>query len=263
MPVHDWSRVDSGIFHDFHQTWIIAIRNKLNELLPSDYYALAEQVAQGHIPDVVTLERRSGDDSESTVYESTAYESSAIQSHEKPSMLAVLETPPKVEFVHDSEQSEYASKASRVAIRHRSGDQVIGYIEIVSPGNKQSESAIRAFTCKLDETLQRGCHALIVDVHKPTPRDPRGIHARFWEEYHSNVDVPGVSLEKLLGMSAYRAAWTTVAYFQPFAIGDLLIDMPAFLTPNAYINVPLESTYQEAWHAVPRRWKAVIESPLK
>ena len=46
MSVHDWTRVEAGIFHDFHTVWIAEIRSALNEgLLPSDYYALAEQHA--------------------------------------------------------------------------------------------------------------------------------------------------------------------------------------------------------------------------
>ena len=46
MPVHDWTRVGAGIFHDFHQRWIGAIRDALNGgLLPNDFYALAEQAA--------------------------------------------------------------------------------------------------------------------------------------------------------------------------------------------------------------------------
>ena len=45
MPVHNWTRVDSGIFHDFHQRWIISISNILNGgLLPCDYYAMAVSV---------------------------------------------------------------------------------------------------------------------------------------------------------------------------------------------------------------------------
>lgn len=28
MPIHDWSRGDAGIFHDFHQAWTIEIRNE-------------------------------------------------------------------------------------------------------------------------------------------------------------------------------------------------------------------------------------------
>jgi len=43
MPVHDWTLVDAGIFHDFHTVWIGALRNVLSEgLLPEGYYALAE-----------------------------------------------------------------------------------------------------------------------------------------------------------------------------------------------------------------------------
>jgi hypothetical protein len=57
MPVHDWTRVDAGIFHAFHQQWIIAISNALNTgILPEDYYALPEQHAAGFGPDVLTLQ---------------------------------------------------------------------------------------------------------------------------------------------------------------------------------------------------------------
>ena len=56
MPVHDWTRVEAGIFHDFHTVWTVALRNALNEgLLPQGYYALAEQHAGRAITDVLTL----------------------------------------------------------------------------------------------------------------------------------------------------------------------------------------------------------------
>src|SRR5437867_4012882 len=48
MPVHDWTRVDAGIFHDFHLGWIAEIGRALNRgFLPPDHYALAEQSASG------------------------------------------------------------------------------------------------------------------------------------------------------------------------------------------------------------------------
>ena len=50
-----------------------------------------------------------------------------------------------------------------------------------------------------------------------------------------------------------------IAYFEPVAFEQELPDMPLFLTPRHYINVPLESTYREAWKGVPGRWKRVIE----
>ena len=47
MPVHDWALVDAGVFHDFHQRWTISICNALNVgLLPTDFYAMVEQVAE-------------------------------------------------------------------------------------------------------------------------------------------------------------------------------------------------------------------------
>ncbi len=59
MPIHDWTRLDAGDFHDFHQCWVVEIRNALNRgLLPPDYFAMAEQVTGRPIPDVVTLQAR-------------------------------------------------------------------------------------------------------------------------------------------------------------------------------------------------------------
>src|SRR5258708_4954632 len=57
MPIHDWTQVNAGIFHDFHSGWIIKLRTTLNAgLLPSGYYALAEQVTRPFGPDVLTLQ---------------------------------------------------------------------------------------------------------------------------------------------------------------------------------------------------------------
>ena len=42
MPIHDWTKVDAGIFHHFHHAWIDEIQRVLNHgLLPDEYYALA------------------------------------------------------------------------------------------------------------------------------------------------------------------------------------------------------------------------------
>jgi hypothetical protein len=56
MPVHDWRRVSAGIFHDFHNTWLVELKNALNDgLLPPDFYAISEQYAGPVQPDVLTL----------------------------------------------------------------------------------------------------------------------------------------------------------------------------------------------------------------
>ena len=57
MPMHDWTRVAAGIYHDFHHEWISEIKRSLNRgVLPEGFYALAEQHAAGFGPDVLTLQ---------------------------------------------------------------------------------------------------------------------------------------------------------------------------------------------------------------
>ena len=51
------------------------------------------------------------------------------------------------------------------------------------------------------------------------------------------------------------------AYVEPFAVGKPLADRPLFLTPEWYVNVPLEATDQSAWRGVPRRWRDVLQGP--
>src|SRR5207302_3601397 len=59
MPVHDWTRVSDGTFHDFPYSWVLEIKRALKRgLLPKGYYVMAEQVG-GNLgaPDVLTLQR--------------------------------------------------------------------------------------------------------------------------------------------------------------------------------------------------------------
>src|SRR3712207_5540474 len=147
MPIHDWTRVDAGIFHDFHHSWIEEIKRALNRgLLPPDYYALAEQIAGGLGPDVLTL-RRPVDGSPPV--------------NNAGGGVALATAPPKVRFHFRAESDRYAAKAKAVVIRHRSNHQVIAMVEIVSPGNKSSRNALRAFVRKAEEALLAGIHLLI------------------------------------------------------------------------------------------------------
>ncbi len=47
MPIHDWARVPAGLFHDFHQSWSIRIKDALNAgRLPDSLSALVEQKSE-------------------------------------------------------------------------------------------------------------------------------------------------------------------------------------------------------------------------
>jgi hypothetical protein len=56
MPMHDWNRVDAGLYHHFHQRWAGELCDGLNAgVLPPGYFALVELKAFGREPDVLTL----------------------------------------------------------------------------------------------------------------------------------------------------------------------------------------------------------------
>src|SRR5436305_14967643 len=59
MSVHDWTRVDAGTYHDFHQDWTIEIRRTLNRgILPPGYKAMTDLKVEGTEPDVAALKLR-------------------------------------------------------------------------------------------------------------------------------------------------------------------------------------------------------------
>lgn len=245
MPVHDWTRVSAGTWHDFHLAWITEIRNALNGgLLPPDYYAQAEQIAGPLGPDVLTLQ-----EAEPLLPDSAA----AVQG----GAVTATVTPPRVRISAEAEMDDYVLKRRTLVVRHASGDRIVALLELVSPCNKSSRHALRSFVEKAVEALYRGYHLLIVDLFPPGPRDPHGIHAAIWGEF-SDAPSPQPSQEPLT-LAAYSAGPVKRAYVEPTAVARELIHMPLFLTPDVYVNVPLEATYEAAYRGVPRRWREVLD----
>jgi hypothetical protein len=126
----------------------------------------------------------------------------------------------------------------------------------VSPGNKAARFALRSFVDKAVEALFRGYHLLIVDLFPPIPRDPQGIHEAISEIGTAPFTLPP---DEPLTLASYSAGPVKRAYVETTAVGRELIEMPLFLEPEIYINVPLEETYTAAYRAVPQRWKRVLE----
>jgi Protein of unknown function (DUF4058) len=244
MPIHDWTRVDAGIFHHFHHGWIEEIARVMNHgLLPPDYYALAEQIAGGLGPDVLTLALPS---------------KGAHAAPEPTGGIAVATAPPRTRFRLRTDPNSYVKKTKAVVIRHTSNHKVIAVMEIVSPGNKSSRQALRAFVRKGVELLEAGIHLLIVDLFPPGPRDPDGIPKALWNEFYGENEFV-LTPQQPLTLSAYVAGLAPEALIEPTAVGEKLIDMPLYLIPEVYVPVPLEATYHSAWEAVPAYWRDVIE----
>jgi hypothetical protein len=245
MPVHDWSGIEAGIFHDFHHAWIEEIKRALNGgLLPSDYYAMAEQHAAGLEPDVLTLQLARDDDPLGSATEGDG-------------PTALMLSPPRLLPSAESDVDYYRRKQSSVAVRHVSGDRVVAMVEVVSTGNKSSRHAIRAFVRKASALLSQGIHQLILDVHPPGVRDPNGVHGLIWDDFTGQPYT--APADRPLTLVAYEADSCVRAFVVPLKVGDQLPDMPLFLLANQCVEMPLEATYMAAWQAVPRRWREVID----
>jgi len=246
VPIHDWTKVNAGTFHHFHQSWIQEMARVLNSgQLPQGFYAMSEQITGGWGPDVLTLEAPQDEDDPEIEGLSQGIGGTAV-----------AERPPRVSFHIKAEIDMYAGKASRLTIRHSSNDRVVAVIESVSPGNKSSAYAVAKLVEKNADLLDAGVHLLIVDLFPPGAFDPEGLHEAIWQ--NSSPDHLPFNPAKPLTLVSYVAE-VREAYVEPTAVGQALIDMPLFLDPRRYVSVPLEMTYKAAWDLVPAVWRKRIE----
>ena len=242
MPIHDWSRIPAGLFHDFHQSWSIRIKDALNAgRLPRGVEALVEQRSGPRESDVLALERR-GQPPRSELGSAGG--------------VATME-PPATRFVSRTTKEFYATRANRIVIKHLLG-RTIAVIEIVSPGNKDSRGAFREFVDKTVDFLRAGIHVLIIDLFPPTPRDPFGIHKAIWDEIEEKDFTLPEGKDRIL--ASYETGDVRAYYVEPVGVGDALPEMPLFLADSFYVPVPLESTYQATWNASPEGYRAAVET---
>ena len=257
MPVHDWTRIYAGAFHDFHHEWLSTIKRALNAgLLQPDYYAMVDQVAGGLIPDVLALHRPGG------LFPPVmppANGNGGPKTSVAGGGLLVAERPPRTRFHVTDEARWYANKGKAVTVRHVSSHEVVAVVEIVSPGNKNSKAGVQAFVRKAEEILAAGVHLTVIDVFPPGPRDPEGIHPLIWpDDPAANFTFdPG----RPLTLAAYVGGLGAHAFIENAAVGEPLPDIPLFLTADLYVEIPAERTYRDAYEAVPSAVREVLEAP--
>lgn len=146
---------------------------------------------------------------------------------------------------------------NRVVIRHGRG-KVVAIIEIVSPGNKDSQHAIDTFVRKACDILSQGVSLLVVDLFPPTRRDPQGIHKAIWDEYAGEEPFDFLP-EKPLTLASDIDGDMPTAYVESVAVGDVLPGLPIFLDEDHYVPAPLEETYTQAWAVFPQMLKDEME----
>ena len=251
MPIHDWTRVTAGTFHALHVAWLGELQGTLNDgVLPDGFYAMAEQVATDVAPDVLTL-RSPGH------HRPAGFRAG---SPEYAGGLAAATAPPKVSVRGTlGEPKAVPFPRRRIVIRHASRDDAVALLEIVSPGNKDRRASVEQFVSKAVAALQDGLNLQVVDLFPPGRFDPGGLHATIWGELGG--DFTPVA-DRPLTLAAYTAVPTVDCYVEPSAVGMVMADLPLFLTPDRYVNVPLEATYMSCYRRFPSRWKDVIEATV-
>ncbi|HEY3245171.1 MAG TPA: DUF4058 family protein [Phycisphaerae bacterium] len=250
MPVHDWTCVEAGIFHDLHVSWIPELKKALNGgLLPEGYYALSEQHAGQMVADVLTL------------HVSPALSGQQKQAGAWPSIpatggMAVAAVAPRVRRRETLSGPRYPRT---LAIRHVSGHRLVALLEIVSPANKDRSGSLEVFASKAAQALNAGVHLLVVDLFPPGPHDPRGIHDVIRSQVGDSDEPYELPAGEPMTLASYAAGPPVAVYLEHLRVGADLPDMPLFLHPERYINVPLESTYRSAYQTLPAFWRDVLE----
>lgn len=242
MPLHDWSRVPGGLFHHFHQDWSIEIARALNRgCLPRGVSALVEQRAGPREADVLAIEQKG------QAWRGAPSSDGGTATMQRPVTRIVRRTTKEI----------YSDRANRIVIKHHLG-RTLAVIEVVSPGNKDSRSAVRDFVETTIGFLRGGIHVLIIDVFPPTPRDPHGIHKVIWDEIVEEDFTLPPGKDRIL--ASYETGDERAAYVEPVGVGDALPKMPLFLTNDYHVYVPLEPTYQAAWGACPEELRQAVET---
>lgn len=251
MPVHDWSVVDAGVFHDFHLGWIAALRSDLNDrLLPEPYYAIAEPVTGSVIPDVLTLK------SEAAVAGSPAVAQGLSPDDSPGGAVAVA---PSSVVVQDL-GPVYWRLARRIAIRDSlREDRLVAVIEIVSQGNKDARARVEQFVAKSLGFIDAGVHLLIIDLQSPTNLVPRGFHALVCESLgHEAPLFPEGRDRQTVSYQVIESGFPR-SHLVPVGIGDPLPEMPVFLLPHHFVRVPLEPAYGAAFRSLGRRFREALQ----
>jgi hypothetical protein len=247
MPLHDWTRVDARLFHDFHLSWICALSDSLNNGgLPGSHYAMIERRELPPLYDFTDL-----GPPPAVAPEQERANAEVVKN--------VQDDPPPGRVVRAQGADRFAEAANRITIRDVESE-VCAVIEILVPGNKAVAAALTYFVDRSAAFLRRGIHLLVIDLFPPTRHAPHGIHTAIWKEFvEDGLENVAPPIERPRMLASYSAGAELSAFVEMRNVGDPLTDMPVFLTPDTYVRLPLESTYQKAWSSFPAVLKRRVE----
>ena len=240
VPLHDWTRVRQGAYHDFHQSWATYLKRDLKRLLPPGYYAENDSVVVFDPPeeggpawreiDVLGLQRDPAPDAGDGLGADGSIPAGGVALMEAPALVALPDEPPP-------------GRRRRIRIRHASGDRVVAVVEFASPGNRDAVAKVDLFARKIVRSLRAGVHVLLIDPFPPTGPAPAGLHGAVAERFGAAV---AADPDRPLAFVGYKACPDARASVQTRAVGDLPPRVPLFLDPGWFVFADLAPSYAAA-----------------
>jgi len=130
-----------------------------------------------------------------------------------------------------------------------------------SPGDGDGGLAVAEFVEKAKAALECGINILLVDLFPPGPFTPQGMHGAIWERFDDEPYL--LPANEPLTVASYRGGPWPKARIVHLVLGATLPEMPVFLNPDRYVNVPLEETYMAAERGLPGFWREVLDGKSK
>ncbi len=115
------------------------------------------------------------------------------------------------------------------------------------------------FVDKVVNALHASVHVAVVDLFPPGPFDPHGMTGAIHQRLTEFEEADETSSAEPLMLASYVAGPAVQIYWESLAVGAVLPEMPLFLNPERYVNLPLEATYQSAYQGMPAFWRDLLE----
>ncbi len=247
MPLHDWTRVETASFHDFHQLWLACLRLRLSGgMLPDGYFVHLERHFGRFESDILTLSSPvplSGRNGRPRAAESGN------------GGVAVAVRPP----LAAARLSASPVKQSTITIRRVGTDRVVALLELASASNKDRPASVAACVEKAKAALDAGVHVVHLDVLPATKSAPANLSSAIWDAVDGR-DYP-FDPAKPFAADSFVADRVNELYANPLGVGDEWPVVPLFLDTETYIELPLADTYAQAFAGVAPQDRGLLSAP--
>ena len=227
MPILDHLRTeiaDRTPFEAFHTQWAAHIVIDLNQRLPEGFLAIPHTHLGEREVDVRT--------------------DSFLDDAEKERLKVLYQPQPPVE-THAEFPIEFEVFIDYI---NRGKYITVGVIEILSPSNKARPSERDSFVAKCKNLIAKNVSLIIVDVHSYPFFN---LHNQLLQSISAMNGFLEENKENPLYCAAYRRAYSADAnpavkiWSFSLKIGDVLPELPLFITSDIAIPVNLEETYMD------------------